>query len=189
VTAQFEPTGEAEVLLGFDASRDAAIGPGIGKYRFVHFATHSVVDDEHPESSGVILSLFKKDGSPEDGYLRLRDIYSLKLAADVVVLSACDTALGENIKGEGIVGLTRGFMYAGAPRVVATLWRVDDEVTSFFMKQFYKGILQEHESPVASLRAAQLELRKQARWRSPYYWGAFVIEGEWLPSGQKTGGS
>jgi CHAT domain-containing protein len=95
-----------------------------------------------------------------------------------VVLSACDTALGKDIKGEGITGITRGFMYAGAPRVVATLWNVDDEATSEFMKWFYAGILEKHEPPSASLREAQMEIRKQTRWKSPYYWGAFVIEGD-----------
>jgi CHAT domain-containing protein len=179
VIGEVAPKGRAEILLGFEANRSRATSPEMQNYRFIHFATHSVVDDEHPESSGVILSLFHHDGSPEDGYLRLRDIYGLKLSADVVVLSACDTALGKNIKGEGIVGLTRGFMYAGAPRVVATLWRVDDDATSEFMKWFYMGIFLEHQSPIAALRAAQMEMRKQARWRSPYYWGAFVIEGEW----------
>jgi CHAT domain-containing protein len=177
--AEIAPRQSAEILLGFDANRSRAEKPDLQKYRFIHFATHSVFDDEHPESSGVILSLFNRDGSPEDGYLRLRDIYGLKLSADVVVLSACDTALGKNIKGEGIVGLTRGFMYAGAPRVVATLWRVDDEATSEFMKRFYMGIFQKQESPVAALQEAQFEMRKQTRWRSPYYWGGFVIEGEW----------
>jgi CHAT domain-containing protein/tetratricopeptide (TPR) repeat protein len=173
------PKKSAEILLGFEANRSRATSGELQKYRFIHFATHSVFDDEHPESSGVILSLFNHDGSPEDGYIRLRDIYGMKLSADVVVLSACDTALGKNIKGEGIVGLTRGFMYAGAPRVVATLWRVDDDATSEFMKWFYKGIFQQHESPAASLREAQIEMRKQARWRAPYYWGAFIIEGDW----------
>jgi CHAT domain-containing protein len=178
---------DAEILLGFDANRNRALSPEIGNYRYLHFATHSVFDDEHPQSSGVILSLFAQDGSPEDGYVRLRDIYDMRLSADLVVLSACDTALGKNIKGEGIVGLTRGFMYAGAPRVVATLWRVDDDATSEFMKWFYTGILQKHESPAASLREAQMRIRKQARWRSPYYWGAFVIEGEWRSENDAIG--
>jgi CHAT domain-containing protein/tetratricopeptide (TPR) repeat protein len=177
--AEITPRQNAEILLGFDANRSRAENKDLQNYRFIHFATHSVFDDEHPESSGVILSLFNHDGSPEDGYLRLRDIYGLKLSADMVVLSACDTALGKIIKGEGIVGLTRGFMYAGAPRVVATLWRVDDDATSEFMKWFYMGIFQKQESPVAALREAQLEMRKQTRWRAPYYWGGFVIEGDW----------
>ena len=171
--------GGAEVVLGFDANRLRATSQGIGSYSIIHFATHSRLDDEHPESSGVILSLFDRHGNPEDGHLRLKDIYDLRLSADIVVLSACDTALGRDINGEGIVGLTRGFMYAGAPRVVATLWDVDDEATSEFMKWFYIGILQRHESPSASIRNAQMELRKQARWRSPFYWGAFVLEGDW----------
>jgi CHAT domain-containing protein len=135
-------------------------------YRFIHFATHSVFDDEHPESSGVVLSLFDQNGSPEDGYLRLKDIYNLKLSADLVVLSPCNTALGRDIKGEGIEGITRGFMYAGASRVAATLWSVDDEATSEFMKWFYIGILQKHLSPSASLREAQMEIRKLRRWNS-----------------------
>ena len=175
------PADSATVLLGFDANRDRATNAAMGSYRFIHFATHSVFDDEHPESSGVILSLFKPDGTPQDGTLRLRNIYDLKLSADLVVLSACDTALGKNIQGEGIVGLTRGFMYAGAPRVVATLWRVDDDATSEFMKGFYHAIFAQHASPAAALRQAQTEMRAQPRFRSPYYWGAFVLEGEWLP--------
>jgi CHAT domain-containing protein len=178
---------DTEILLGFDANRNQAMSPEIANYRFLHFATHSVFDDEHPQSSGVVLSLFGKDGSPEDGFLRLKDIYDMKLSADLVVLSACSTALGKNIKGEGLVGLARGFMYAGAPRVVATLWRVDDDATSEFMKWFYKGILQEHKSPAASLREAQMQIRRQARWRSPYYWGAFVIEGEWRSPSDSAG--
>jgi CHAT domain-containing protein len=178
------PANSATILLGFGASRDQATSAATGDYRFIHFATHSVFDDEHPESSGVILSLFKPDGTPQDGTLRLRNIYDLKLSAELVVLSACDTALGKNIQGEGIVGLTRSFMYAGAPRVVATLWRVDDDATSAFMKDFYQAIFRQHASPAAALRQAQSEMRAQPRFRSPYYWGAFVIEGEWLPLDQ-----
>jgi CHAT domain-containing protein len=179
VIAEAAPKGGAEVLLGFDANRLRAISQGIGSYSIIHFATHSRLNDEYPESSGVILSLFDRHGNPEDGYVRLKDIYDLKLSADLVVLSACDTALGKDINGEGIVGLTRGFMYAGVSRVVATLWRVDDEATSELMKWFYIGILQRRESPATSLREAQKQVRKQARWRSPYYWGAFIIEGDW----------
>jgi CHAT domain-containing protein len=178
VIAGVAPELSAKILLGFDANRLRATSPEMGTYRFIHFATHSVFDDEHPESSGIVLSLFDHDGKPQDGFIRLRDIYDLKLSADLVVLSACDTALGKDIKGEGITGITRGFMYAGAPRVVATLWNVDDEATSEFMKWFYAGILEKHEPPSASLREAQMEIRKQARWKSPYYWGAFIIEGD-----------
>jgi CHAT domain-containing protein len=175
------PAENTRILLGFDANREQATSPEMGAYRFIHFATHSVFDDEHPESSGVILSMFKRDGAPDDGTLRLRNIYDLKLSADLVVLSACDTALGKSIKGEGIVGLTRGFMYAGSPRVVATLWRVDDDATREFMKDFYEAIFTSQASPAAALRQAQAEMRQQPRFHSPYYWGAFILEGEWLP--------
>jgi len=175
------PAEHTTILLGFDANREQATSAAMGGYRFIHFATHSVFDDEHPESSGVILSMFKRDGAPEDGTLRLRNIYDLKLSADLVVLSACDTALGKSIEGEGIVGLTRGFMYAGSPRVMATLWRVDDDATSEFMKDFYEAIFARSVSPAAALRQAQAEMRQQPRFHSPYYWGAFILEGEWLP--------
>jgi len=180
VIGEVVPKQSAEILLGFEANLRRAESEELQNYRFIHFATHSVLDNEHPELSGVILSMFNHDGNHEDGYLRLKDIYRLKLSAEFVVLSACETALGKNIKGEGIVGLTRGFMYAGAPSVVATLWRVDDDATSEFMKWFYKGIFEHHETPAAALREAQIEMCKQARWRSPYYWGAFIIEGDWL---------
>jgi len=173
-----------EVLLGFDASRQRATSHEIEEYRFIHFATHSVIDDAHPESSAVILSLFDRAGRRQDGFLRLREIYNLKLSADLVVLSACDSALGKDIKGEGIVGLTRGFMYAGTQRVLATLWEVDDEATSELMKWFYVGMLQKHNTPALSLREAQMEVRQQERWKSPFYWGAFVIEGDWRPGSE-----
>jgi CHAT domain-containing protein len=97
----------------------------------------------------------------------------------LVVLSACQTALGKEIKGEGLVGLTRGFMYAGSPRVVASLWRVPDRATAELMKRFYKGMLEEGQRPAAALRAAQVSLWKEQRWRDPYYWAAFVLQGEW----------
>jgi CHAT domain-containing protein len=170
---------EAELFLGFDANRERATSQEIERYRIIHFATHSIFDDQNPESSSVVLSLFDARGFAQDGYLRLRDIYNLRLSAELVVLSACDTALGKDIKGEGIVGLTRGFMYAGVPHIVATLWKVDDEPTSEFMKQFYESLLQKHLSASASLREAQMVMSKKKQWHSPYNWGAFVIEGDW----------
>ena len=111
--------------------------------------------------------------------MQLNEIYNLNLSADLVVLSSCQTALGKEIKREGIVGLTRGFMYAGAARVVASLWKVDDEATRDFMKFFYEKMVREKIRPAAALRAAQVEMRKQRRWQSPYYWGAFVLQGEY----------
>jgi len=104
---------------------------------------------------------------------------NLKLPAELVVLSACRTALGKEVRGEGLIGLTRGFMYAGAARVVASLWKVDDEATAEFMKLFYYQMLINKKSPAAALRDAQREFRQKRRWGSPYYWAAFVLQGEW----------
>ncbi|HEU0253995.1 MAG TPA: CHAT domain-containing protein, partial [Pyrinomonadaceae bacterium] len=131
------------------------------------------------ELSGVFLSRFNEFGKSQDGFLQLHDVYNLKLSADLVVLSACQTALGKDVRGEGLVGLTRGFMYAGAPRVVASLWQVDDAATADFMREFYAAMLTEGKRPAEALRAAQLRLSKQTQWSSPYYWAAFTLQGEW----------
>jgi len=145
----------------------------------VHFATHGVVDSERPALTGLVLSLLDEHGAPQNGYVRLADIYNMRLDADLVVLSACQTALGKQIKGEGLVGLARAFMYAGAPRVVATLWEVNDAATAVLMKLFYRGVLQEQRTPAAALREAQLQMSRDPRWAAPYYWAGFVMQGDW----------
>src|SRR5258708_2946230 len=165
--------------LGFDANRAAITKPELAQYRIVHFATHGFIDYQHPELSGLVLSLVDWNGRPQEGFVRLHDIYNLKLSADLVVLSACNTALGKQVKGEGLIGLTRGFMYAGAGGVVASLWKVDDDATAELMKHFYQGIFQQNMTPAAALRQAQLTMRQQTRWQSPYYWAAFVIQGQY----------
>jgi CHAT domain-containing protein len=145
----------------------------------VHFATHALSDNRHPEFSGLVLSLVDKKGVPQNGFLDLQDIYNLNLPADLVVLSGCETALGTEIQGEGIIGLTRGFMYAGATRVVASLWNVDDASTKMLMERFYRAMEQEGMPPSAALRTAQISMWKQLRWKNPFYWAAFEIQGEW----------
>jgi len=165
--------------LDFDASRDTVLNSDLGQYRIVHFATHSLLNNEHPELSGVVLSLVDRAGRPQNGFLRLYDIYNLRLGSDLVVLSACQTALGGEIKGEGLIGLTRGFLYAGAPRVVATLWEIDDRTTAEVMKRFYEGMLARGERPAAALRAAQVTMWRTKGWDAPYYWAAFTLQGEW----------
>lgn len=165
--------------VDFDASKQVVFDSSLEQYRILHFATHGLLNSQHPELSGIVLSLVDKKGGEIDGFLRLQDIYNLKLSADLVVLSACNTALGKDVKGEGLIGLTRGFMYAGAPRVVASLWKVDDAATAEFMSIFYKKMLAENLRPAAALRAAQMEMMKQTRWKSPYYWAPFIIQGEW----------
>ncbi len=171
--------GATMKALDFDASREAVLSPDFGRYRIVHFATHSLLDNERPELSGVVLSLVNQSGRPQNGFLRLYDIYNLRLGADLVVLSACQTALGREIKGEGLIGLTRGFFYAGARRVVASLWETDDRTAAELMKLFYEGILVRNERPAAALRSAQVATWKRAGWEQPYFWAPFVLQGEW----------
>jgi CHAT domain-containing protein len=164
---------------GFKATRATATSPELGQYRIVHFATHGLLNSEHPALSGLVFSLVDEQGKSQDGFLGLHDIYNLNLPADLVVLSACNTGLGKEVRGEGLVGIVRGFMYAGAARVVASLWKVDDEATAELMKRFYQQMLQGGLTPAAALRAAQVEMWQHKRWHSPYYWAAFVLQGEW----------
>ncbi|NEQ22492.1 MAG: tetratricopeptide repeat protein, partial [Microcoleus sp. SIO2G3] len=173
------PATEAIQALDFAANRATATNPQLSEYRIVHFATHGILNSVNPKLSGVVLSLFDEKGTPQNGYLRLNDIFNLNLPAELVVLSACETGLGQEVKGEGLVGLTRGFMYAGAPRVLVSLWSVDDEGTSELMRRFYKKMLQAGQKPAAALRAAQIEMSQEPRWQSPYYWAAFTLQGEW----------
>jgi CHAT domain-containing protein len=173
------PASSAMLALDFKASRETATNPVLGQYRIVHFATHGLLNAKHPELSGIVLSLVNKDGSVSDGFLRLHDVYNLELPAELIVLSACQTALGKPVGGEGLVGLVRGFMYAGSKRVVASLWKVDDEATAELMKIFYRGMLKEGLRPAAALREAKVEMSRTKRWRSPYYWAAFELQGEW----------
>lgn len=173
------PGGSNLRALDFDASLATALGAELHKYRYVHFATHGYIDSEKPALSAVVLSLVNERGEPQDGFLKSQEIYNLNLPAELVVLSACQTGLGKEIKGEGLVGLTRGFMYAGAARIVVSMWNVSDKGTADLMSRFYKGMIKDGLRPAAALRAAQLELWKQRRWQSPYYWAAFVQQGEW----------
>ena len=173
------PPGQALEALDFQASRATAMETNLANYRIVHFATHALLNSKHPELSGLVLSLVDERGRPRNGFLDLEDIYNLNLPAELVVLSACETGLGKEISGEGLVGLTRGFMYAGASRVMASLWKIDDRATAEFMGHFYQAMVGQRMRPAAALRAAQLRMRKDKRWRSPYFWAAFQIQGEW----------
>jgi CHAT domain-containing protein len=175
VTQSLHPLG----ALDFDASRKRATTENLSRYRYLHFATHGILNSEHPEFSGLLFSMVDEQGKPQNGFLKLVEIYNLNLKADLVVLSACQTALGEEVKGEGLIGLTRGFMNAGARRVVASLWRVDDAATAELMSVFYREMFVNSKSPAAALRSAQIHISEQKRWRSPYYWAAFTIQGDW----------
>ncbi|MBS1789354.1 MAG: CHAT domain-containing protein [Acidobacteria bacterium] len=167
-------------VFDFAANRAAATSDDLGQYRILHFATHGFLNSLNPELSGLVMSLVNEQGKPQNGYLLAPEIYNLKLpATELVVLSACQTGLGKEIRGEGIVGLTRGFMYAGAPRVAVSLWSVNDRSTADLMKHFYEAMLAKGQRPAEALRSAQLELLKQKQWQSPYYWAAFELQGEW----------
>jgi CHAT domain-containing protein/Tfp pilus assembly protein PilF len=163
----------------FDARRMAALDAELRNYRYIHFATHGYLDTERPALSAIVLSLVDKQGQSQDGFLRVQEVYNMHLPAELVVLSACQTGLGTDVKGEGLVGLTRGFMYAGAPRVIVSLWSVSDRATADLMGRLYTGMIKRGQRPAAALRSAQLEMWRQQGWRSPYYWAAFVQQGEW----------
>jgi CHAT domain-containing protein len=177
--AKLAPPGKSKVALGFAANYATATSPELAEYRHLLFATHGWLDDKHPELSGILPSLVDEQKQEQNGLLRLGEVYNLRLQAEVVTLSACQTALGKDVRGEGLVGLTRGFMYAGVARVVASLWKVEEEGTKELMIRFYRGMLNQQLRPAAALRQAQLSMLRQPEWRSPYYWSAFILQGEW----------
>ncbi|MDH3645449.1 MAG: CHAT domain-containing protein [Gammaproteobacteria bacterium] len=173
------PASKQMVATGFEASKDFAVNADLEDFRFIHFATHGVIDARQPALSTLVFSTRDRDGSVQNGFFRLPDVYNLALNAELVVLSACDTALGREIRGEGLLGLTQGFMYAGASSIVASLWQVPDRATAELMTRFYKSMLLDGKSAVAALRSAQLEMAHERRWANPFYWGGFVLQGEW----------
>jgi CHAT domain-containing protein len=169
------------LAMGFDAAPSALARPEFRHARVLHFATHVVVDDQHAARSGVVLSLYDRGGKPVDGVLRLPAIAALDLDASTVVLSACRTALGAPQRGEGLIGIARSFFLAGASRVVATLWDIQDRATANLMGEFYRGLLQRKLPTTAALRDAQLALRANPQFSHPYYWAGFVTMGDWKP--------
>lgn len=179
--AALVPAGQSLVALDFQASREMVLGSRLADYRVIHFATHGLIDARTPALSGLALSQVDAAGRPQQGFLGLPDVYGLDLTADLVVLSGCETALGREIRGEGLVGLARGFMYAGATRVMASLWNVRDRSTAELMGHFYRSLLAEGRPPAAALRQAQLLMLREPRWRDPYFWAAFVLQGDWRP--------
>lgn len=166
--------------VDFAASKANARDAALGQYKYIHFATHALINSTHPELSGIVLSLVDEKGADQDGFLLLHEIYNLKLPAEMVVLSSCKTGLGKEIKGEGLIGLARGFMYAGAARVVVSLWDINDESTAELMSRLYRRLLgHQRLRPAAALRAAQLSVWRSGRWQAPYYWAGFALQGEY----------
>ncbi len=167
-----------KLLLGLSANLLNVTNPEISEYSILHFATHGFIDKLSPELSGIVLSLYDANGNDQDGYLTANNIFNLKLKANLVVLSACETGLGKELKAEGILGLTRGFFYAGAKRVLFSLWNINDESTSVLMKRFYTAMKKEKLTPAAALRQAQISMYKNKKWSAPYYWAAFQLQGD-----------
>ena len=167
------------MATGFDASRENLESTDLTHYAILHFATHGLLDSKRPENSGLLLSTVNREGQAQNGFVGLQDVYRLRAPVDLVVLSACQTGLGKEVRGEGLIGLTRGFMYAGASSVMASLWKVDDEATAELMKRFYVNMLQRGMTPAAALGAAQNSIRQEPQWRAPYYWAAFTMQGEY----------
>lgn len=171
--------GSTFMALDYEANRNTVLDGRLSAFRMIHFATHGIIDARHPEMSGLILSLVNAKGEQQDGYLRLGDIYQLKLSADLVVLSSCESALGKELQAEGIIGLPRGFLHAGAKSVIASLWKVDDAASAILMKELYTR-MQQGRSPSAALREAQLALiNANNEYSKPNYWAAFVLEGDY----------
>jgi CHAT domain-containing protein len=167
-------------LFDFDASRGALLQSNLDKYAYLHFATHAEVADVNPGSSRLVLSRVDRHGRPlVRGSLDLADVYELQLNAEMVTLSACRTALGEEVRGEGLIGLTHGFFQSGAKRVVVSLWPANDRRTAELMERFYAGIWRNGLTPAQALRAAQLSLRADPATAAPYYWAGFVLQGDW----------
>src|SRR5205085_12382004 len=138
---QYVPESERLEALDFEASREIATSDRLSDYRYIHIATHGFLNSTHPELSGIVLSLVDAKGAQQSGFVLAHEFYNLKLPAELVVLSACQTGLGQEVRGEGLIGLTRGLMYAGAARVVVSLWNVDDAATAELMSYFYKKLL------------------------------------------------
>jgi tetratricopeptide (TPR) repeat protein len=173
------PLGDGMKAIDFDARKDLVIGGELKQYRIIHFATHGLLNEEHPELSGILLSLLDERRRPREGFLQMHEVYNLRLSAEMVVLSACETGIGRMVKGEGLAALSRGFMYAGAKRVVASLWEVNDFSTAALMTNFYRHLLAGGEQrPAAALRAAQIEIWRKEPEQSPYFWAAFIVQGD-----------
>ena len=169
----------AMIARGFEASRENLMRTNLSDFSVLHFATHGVLDPKDPEVTGFFLSMVDDSGRPQNGFITTPDIYALHAPVDLVVLSACRTGLGKGVRGEGLIGLTSGFMHAGASSVAASLWKVDDNATAHLMEHFYINLLQNNMPPAEALRAAQNVLRQDQRWQSPHYWAGFTLQGEY----------
>lgn len=166
-------------LSGFNANL-AELRNFRGKRFFAfHLATHAVINPQEPELSYIVLSLFNKDGNAINGYLTLADIYDLGISADIVILSSCESGIGKEIKGEGVISFSYAFISTGSSSVVSSLWKVDDKFSSIFMDVFYKYLKDDVTKPAVALRKAQIKFINDPNWSNPFYWAAFTVQGVW----------
>ncbi len=170
---------DALIVSEYDATRERFLSTDLTQFAILHVVTHGFFIPNHPENSGFVLSQINREQRQLNGFVGIREIYGLRAPVLLVVLSACQTALGDNVRGEGLMSLPRGFMQAGASSVVASLWAVDDSATAELMKFFYSNMLQHGMKTGEALRAAQNSIRQQPRWQSPYYWAGFTLQGEY----------
>jgi CHAT domain-containing protein len=171
--------GQADVWLDLDANEANLSARDISKYRIIHVATHGLLNAERPQFTGVVLTLV--GNKTHDGFVRTDEVFNLRLGSPLVMLSACETGLGKEKRGEGVMGLTRAFMYAGAPTVGVSLWSVADKSTADLMTDFYKRLLSTGEGTTSSnaLRGAQLAMISGKKYSAPFYWAPFVLVGDW----------
>lgn len=169
-----------KIASGFDANRSAFLNTALDEFKILHFATHSVLNEDHPELSGLVFSRIRSDGNPIDGFVRLSDIYRKRLQADLVILSACDTGVGKEVRGEGVMSLSNGFLQIGASTVVSSSWKVDDRATLQLMRAFYEELVNHDVTPSVALRQAQIELLKSDQYSSPHFWATFASHGDYL---------
>ncbi len=163
-----------DVYTGEEATEVSLKQAALEDYKIIHFATHGLIDNRNPARSSIVLSL--RDLSSEDGFLQMREVFNLKMDADLVALSACQTGLGQFIKGEGIEGINRAFFFAGASSVLMSLWAVNDQASYQFMQRFYTH-LRSSDSIVNALRKSKIEMINSEALSHPFYWAGFVVSG------------
>jgi CHAT domain-containing protein len=163
---------------GAAATRERVLDASIADYKIIHFATHGLINEERPELSGIVLSQVDQNGQSGNGVVRLQDIYAMNIRADAVILSACSTGIGKEVKGEGLMSLNNAFLQVGAKSVVSSLWKVDDYAARELMKNFYRELTSGTMTTAQALRRAQIKLRQDPQYQSPFYWAAFTAQGD-----------
>lgn len=174
----FADSSKSDIFTGFAATRERFLNENVSEYKILHFATHGLIDEKRPELSGIIFSRFNEKREKLDEFVRLHDIYGLNLNADLVVLSACETGIGKEEKGEGLLSLNNGFLQVGAKTVLSSLWKVEDSATVELMKNFYEILANEETTSSKALQKAQIKMWESGRYKSPFYWAAFTIQGD-----------